>query len=182
MTAAPAPQTTALFDTKENKDASQAPMLDLIFSSQGSTGPVGPAGAAGPAGPTGPKGSTGSAGPQGLQGPQGLTGAQGPQGLAGAPGPSGPAGPQGQPGPAGPAAELTGFWSPALNSTNYINACLNTCKFGSIPASAAANASGYVCKASDGRMDTYVTTNAGSAYVSCGTKGRLAQCWCIVAP
>jgi hypothetical protein len=105
--AASDPNTSVLFDSKENTLTGHAARLDLILASAGTAGPQGPKGDTGATGPQGPQGLPGAAGPTGPQGPQGpqgpkgdtgATGAQGPQGLKGdigATGPQGPQGPQG---------------------------------------------------------------------------------------
>ena len=86
----------AIFDTKENKQTSHNPTLDIELVGAGPTGPTGPTG---PIGPTGANGETGSAG---ATGPAGSTGAVGPDGPAGPAGPAGADGMPGQPGPVGP--------------------------------------------------------------------------------
>lgn len=109
--AASDPNTSVLFDSKENTLTGHAARLDLILASAGTAGPQGPKGDTGATGPQGPQGLPGAAGPTGPQGPQGVkgdtgaTGAQGPQGLKGdmgATGPQGATGLQGLAGAAGP--------------------------------------------------------------------------------
>jgi hypothetical protein len=86
------------FDSKESKDTSHDPRLDILITSFGPQGPTGLQGLTGPQGATGLQGATG---PQGPAGPQGPTGPQGATGLQGATGPQGPGGPQGHPGISG---------------------------------------------------------------------------------
>ena len=69
-----------IFDTKESKDTSHGPELEVALASAGAPGPPGP------------QGPPGQPGPQGYPGPQGVQGPQGPQGATGPPGPAGPAG------------------------------------------------------------------------------------------
>lgn len=75
------PALAASFDSKENKDTSQPPRLELILR-----GPAGPPGPQGPPGATGPQGPAGNPGPPGPQGPPGASGSQlpaGPDGVNG---------------------------------------------------------------------------------------------------
>lgn len=98
------PNTTVLFDSKENTLTGHTARLDLVLASAGSAGPQGPQGLPGPKGDTGAAGATGATGPQGAKGD---TGATGPQGAIGATGPQGVKGDTGATGAAG-AAGATG--------------------------------------------------------------------------
>lgn len=91
-------------------------------------------------------------------------------------------GPQGPVGPRGPAAELTGFWATAINDSVLLDACSFTCNNGGFSAFAAANPSGYVCRASGGKLGRSILKRSGNGQGvwDCGNDGRLAQCWCIV--
>lgn len=170
--AAGTPNAAAVFETKEATAGARLPRLLVTLV------------APGPQGPQGPRGSTGPAGAQGVAGAAGPAGARGPAGPVGPVGPAGPVGPVGPEGPAGTSAPLTGFWMAAMNSVSYVNACVQTCKQSSIPAVAAANASGYICKNSNGKMGTYLSTNSSGSgtskqwWVECNN-APLAQCWCI---
>lgn len=164
------PLASAFFESKESTIGARVARLEITLAS----GPAGPAGPKGDTGRQGPTGATGAAGPPG---PAGVAGARGPAGPVGPPGATGPSGPEGPP---GQQFQLSGFWMPALNSKSYVNACVSTCKLSAIPAVAAANASGHVCKGSGGRGASVVTTSRYEAWVSCGND-YLAQCWCATS-
>jgi hypothetical protein len=83
-------------DSKENRETSHAPELEIAGTSVGAIGPEGPPG---PPGPPGLDGAPGPPGLDGAPGPAGPTGPAGPQGVAGPAGPTGAPGPVGPPGP-----------------------------------------------------------------------------------
>ena len=99
--AASDPNTSVLFDSKENTLTGHAARLDLILASAGTAGPQGPKGDTGATGPQGPQGLQGPAGATGAQGPKGDTGATGAVGATGAQGPKGDTGATGPQGPQG---------------------------------------------------------------------------------
>jgi hypothetical protein len=149
------PASSALFESKEATGGSRIARLEVTLSSQGPTGPVGATGQRGERGERGPAGPVGATGQRGERGPAG---------------------------PAGETPSLTkGWWMPAFNSTGYNNACIATCYSSSIPAVAAADSQGVICKGQGGKGATYLergTTNQRQPIVLCG-RDVLAQCRCV---